>query len=517
MELKSINLGSDLLFPCPLARRQRSSHMEISSAQNEQPAPRVCPLFESAQHRTVGQRGHPLIIRAVVALLLGLLCGSTIAAPAPVMVLRLEGAVTPATADYVVRGISRAEHDGAQLIVLAMDTPGGLDTSMRSIIKAILSSRVPVATHVAPGGARAASAGTYILYASHIAAMAPGTNLGAATPVQIGMPSGSEDSKERPQRKEDPERKSEDPKNPSGLTSSPMTRKQVNDAAAYIRGLAQMRGRNVEWAEQAVRQAVSLPAQEALKLHVIEYIAADVGDLLKQLDGKKVNLQGSVHTLQTADAPTINYEPDWRVRLLAVIADPSIALLLMAIGVYGLLFEFMSPGMVLPGVLGGIFLLLALYALQLLPVNYAGLALIILGISFMIAEAFLPSGVLGLGGVAAFVIGAVILIDTELPGFGIPPGIIVTIAVLGILFVLSVGTIAMRTKRRAVVIGEQELVGAVAEVVEAIGAEGWARIHGENWRVASTTPLQRMQKVRVISRTGLILEVVPITNPTKGE
>jgi membrane-bound serine protease (ClpP class) len=266
-----------------------------------------------------------------------------------------------------------------------------------------------------------------------------------------------------------------------------------------------------------VREAVSLSADEALKLHVIDIVATDLPDLLRQVDGRKLNLQGQEKVLATAGAPIVDYKSDWRVKLLAVITDPSIALILLAIGIYGLLFEFMSPGMVLPGVLGAICLLLALYALQLLPVNYAGLALIVLGIAFMVSEAFLPSfGALGLGGIVAFVIGAVILIDTELPGFGIPTAVIVTVAVVSALLIVAMASVALKTQRRAVVIGGQELIGAVAEVAEATADGGWARIHGENWRVVSRTPLRPGQKVRVLARNGLVLEVAPTGNNDTG-
>ena len=402
-----------------------------------------------------------------------------------------------------------------------MDTPGGLDTAMRQIIKQIIASPVPVAAFVAPEGARAASAGTYILYASHIAAMAPATNLGAATPIDIGIggiggqpEAGDQQQKGEKDKKEGGQGKS-GAASPAGSELAPpgsaMQHKQINDAAAYIRSLAQMRGRNIEWAEQAVREAVSLTADEALKLKVVEVIARDVPELINKLDGRKVNVLGVERTLELKDARIVTMEPDWRSRLLSVIADPSIAYLLLLGGMFGLFFEFSNPGFVLPGVVGAISLLLALYALQMLPVNYAGLGLIILGIAFMIAEVFLPSfGVVGIGGIVAFVIGSVMLIDTDIPGFGIPWSVIVPVGITSALFIFFVGGMALKARKRPVVSGSEELVGSSGEVLEDFdGKDGWARVHGETWRIRSKQPLVRGQKIRVVRMDGLIFDVEP--------
>lgn len=422
--------------------------------------------------------------------------------------IRIDGPITPASADYFVRSLTQAVEANAQLVVLSIDTPGGLDPSMRQIIRSILAAPIPIATYVAPSGARAASAGTYILYASHIAAMAPGTNLGAATPVQIGR--GDSGPGQTPPKRKDGEKAS-----PSETTGQAMTRKQVNDAAAFIRGLAQLRGRNAEWAEKAVREAVSLSADEALQQNVIEYIAADLTGLLKQLDGKTVNVQGRDRILQTGGAEVLHYTPDWRSRFLGVITDPGVALILMMLGVYGLLFEFSSPGVGLGGVLGAICLLLALYALQLLPVNYAGLALIALGIGLMVAEAFVGGvGVLGVGGVAAFIIGAIILIDTDVPGYGIPTGLIAGMAIVSAVLIVAVIKMALRTRRQLVVSGADMLIGSTVEIVGNVAGgprpDGWARVQGENWKVVSKVPMRNGDRARVVGRKGLVLEVVPV-------
>jgi len=432
--------------------------------------------------------------------------------PGTATVLEINGPIGPATSRYVVRGIDSAREHGSRLVVLEMDTPGGLDSAMRDIVRAILASPVPVASYVTPPGARAASAGTYILYASHVAAMAPATNLGAATPVSIG---GEPETPSPPVPM--PQAKPADKGGGSGEGSEPqsapgtaMERKVVNDAVAYIRGLAELRGRNADWAEQAVRGAASLTANAALREKVIDVIARDLPDLLGRIDGREVRLGESTVKLATRDLTVVKVKPDWRTELLAVITNPTVAYGLMLIGIWGLLLEGYNPGAVLPGVVGSICLLIALFAFQILSVNYAGLALLVLGTAMIVAEFFYPTyGSLGAGGLVAFIVGSLILFDTDVPGMHIARSLIAAIATLGALVIAGIVYLATRSQRRPVATGAQGMVGDVAEVVADFSGKGRVRYGGELWNARSEAPLHAGDLARIVKVEGLTLWIEP--------
>lgn len=436
-----------------------------------------------------------------------LLAGASAPGATSGVLLPVNGPIGPATSDFFVRKLREAGENGASLVVVTIDTPGGLDTAMRDMIQAILASEVPVVAYVSPSGARAASAGTYLVYASHVAAMAPATNLGAATPVQIGGPSAPSPTPASP-----PAGKDGEAAQPGKATepASATERKAVNDAIAYIRGLAELRGRNVDWAETAVRDGASLPADEALAAGVIDIVAEDLPALLAALDGRKVKLRTQQIELRTAGLVLHEIETDWRTELLALITNPNVAYLLMLIGIYGLLLEGYNPGAVVPGVVGAICLLLALFAFQVLSVNYAGLALIALGVVLIVAESFVPSfGALGLGGVVAFVIGSVMLLDNEVPGFTIAWQLIAAMAFAGALVLLAIVSFAVRARRRPVVSGVEGLAREHAEAIEDFAREGMVRVHGELWSAVSTEPVRAGQRLRIRKVDGLVIQVEP--------
>ncbi|NQZ54136.1 MAG: nodulation protein NfeD [Piscirickettsiaceae bacterium] len=426
--------------------------------------------------------------------------------PKHVVVLEINGIISPATADYFARSLDKSTQAHTEFILLNMDTPGGLDLSMRQIIKRIIASPVPIITYVTPSGSRAASAGTYILYASHIAAMAPATNLGAATPVQM-LPSANPSDKQ-PSLEDETEAKT-----PNSGSTDPMMKKVINDAVAYIQGLARLRGRNEQWAELAVREAVSLSADEALANNIIDIVATDQSDLFRQLDGRTVNILGTEKTINTVGVIVRELAPDWRNKLLEVITNPNIAYILMLIGIYGLIFEFSNPGSILPGTVGSICLLLALFAFQILPINYAGLALIILGITLMTAEAFQPSfGILGMGGIIAFVAGSVILIDTDLSGYGIHLGLIAGFTMTSAAFFIFAFGIIFKARRNPIVSGREEMIGAVCEALETFDQIGHVRVHSETWIANTNLPIKKGGKAKVMAIHGLRLDIMPKIN-----
>jgi membrane-bound serine protease (ClpP class) len=372
---------------------------------------------------------------------------------------------------------------------------------MRVIVQRILAAEIPVVTWVAPSGARAASAGTFIMYASHVAAMAPATNLGAATPVSIGATGTGKPPAEEGDDEAEGKRK----------PGTAMERKAINDATAYIHGLAELRGRNVEWAERAVTEAASLSAEDAVQQNVVDLVVADLDGLLGALDGRVVEIKEREVTLATDGLEVIEQVPDWRSELLAIITNPNVAYMLMLLGIYGIFFELANPGAIVPGVIGAIALVLALYAFHVLPVNYAGVALVLIGMAFMVAEVFMPSfGALGIGGLAAFVAGSIILLDTEVAAFSLSLPLVIALALTSLAFMMFVTGLALRQRRRPVVSGREQLIGGVGEALEAFAGEGRVHAHGETWSARSRVPVGAGQAVRITAIDGLVLEVEPL-------
>ncbi len=418
-------------------------------------------------------------------------------AGAEVWMVSFDGALGPAAGDLIVRSIENAQAAGAVALIIQMDTPGGLDKAMRDVVKAILSADIVVISFVHPDGARAASAGTYIAYASHISAMSPATNIGSSTPVSIaptpsipGEPDEKGDARPAPQ--------------------DAMMKKVVNDAVAYLQGLAELRGRNIEWAEETVREGANLRASAALAKNVIDLIAKDVPTLLAAVDGREIELPNRTVTLDVAGARVVLVETDWRHELLEVITDPSIAYGLLIFGVYALILEFYNPGMVFPGVVGVICLLLGAYGMQMLPVNYAGLALMVVGIGMMVGEAFTPTmGALGVAGVVAFVMGSIMLMDTQQPGYQVPILIIAAFAVTSAALTLFTVGAAVRARNQEVVTGKDAMVGKQAEALEDFESQGWVRAFGESWQAESSKPVKEQAVLKIVAVEGLILKVQP--------
>lgn len=444
-----------------------------------------------------------------------------------VFVMELDGALGVASAEYLIGGIDDAQADDARLIIIRMDTPGGLMGPMRDIVKSILGSSVPVVTYVAPGGARADSAGTYVLLASHVAAMAPTTHLGAATPVSLTGDDFSPDDSDDDAADESPDKTTSDDSTSKDGTSeddeidetvaddnapsSAMGRKVLNDAVSYIRGLAEAHGRNADWAEDAVRNAATLTATEALEKNVIDLIANDREELLQSLNGREVKVNNETMVIDTDAIEIETVEPNWRLKILNTIASPEIAILLVTVGLYGLLLEGYNPGALIPGVVGVICLLLAAYALQVMPVNYAGLALIVVGMALIVAEAFAPSfGVLGLGGIAALIFGAIMMFDSGVPGFGVSVTFVVGMALIAGAFLFWLVATMLKQRKRGARSGRDSIVGGVGVATEDFDGNGHIWLESEAWAARSRVPIEKNQKVVVTALDGLTVDVEPV-------
>lgn len=458
------------------------------------------------------------LVKALLAFLV-LACAPIAAADGTAVVLDLDGAIGVATAEYIINGIEEAEERDATLVIIRMDTPGGLVNSMRDIISAILGSDVPVVTYVSPAGARADSAGTYIALASHIAAMAPTTHLGAATPVSLRGGDVGDDGNSGSEKDADSDSDSEpDEDKEAPASGSAMERKVMNDAIAYIRGLAEAHGRNADWAEKAVTEAATLTANEALEMNVIDVIAVDQAELLQKLNGRELMVNNRSVTLDTEALLIEKIEPSWRIKFLSMISNPEILIILIMVGVYGLWFEGSNPGAVLPGVVGVICLLLAAYALQILPVNFAGLALMIVGIGLIIAEAFVPSfGALGIGGIAAFIFGAIMMFDSGIPGYGISITFVVSFAVIAGLLLLWMISYLVKLRRRGAVTGKESILGSTGTAMESFTGAGRVWLEGAPWAAVSKVPVEKDQRVAVTAINGLTLEVEPASDSGAAE
>ena len=445
-------------------------------------------------------------LTAILAIFVLAISAASARADGNVVVLEIKGGIGVATAEYILSGIEHAEASGAELIIIEMDTPGGLMAPMRDIVQAILGSSVPVATYVTPAGARADSAGTYILLASHVAAMSPTTHLGAATPVSFV---GDDATPSDPGNDE-----SDDDTEAAPPSGTAMERKVLNDAIAYIRSLAERYGRNADWAEKAVRDAATLTARDALEQNVIDFVAENRSELLQLVDGYEVEINSEAVTLATNNVVIEKYEPNWRIKILSAIASPEIVLLLGVIGLYGLMYEGWNPGAIVPGVVGIICLLLAVYGLQVLPVNYAGLALIFVGVALMTAEAFAPSfGALGLGGIVAFVFGAIMMFDSGIPGFGISIAFVVALAAVFALLFIWLISYVLKLRKRGAVSGKDSIIGGIGTAMQDFTGEGKVWLEGEAWAARSSVAIEKDQHVVVRAMEGLILEVEPVAEP----